>query len=418
MPPETESTHFNHILEPYAKKRGVNIETFMKMYNGDQVHEPELDQYFTHDRAGTLIILPATSSGTPNPPSVRESGHDTTYRFEKRCASLCTIDLNSLVYKYLVDIGQTIRDQYSDQYVPFNSEARSKSLPSRSFVIHVRKGPDGVYWAEFQDWLRQLELFGVNEMLGGESHCWDSKWAKGIAVFAEGSLDGPLDKALNGSIHVVKEDKTAFEVAFTSRLFLDLAERIKVLVNKFLYNEKSGLFFDYDVAEKSQSVYDTVTCFWAMWAGLATQKQTERLVPRALRLFEVTGGLVSGTEESRGRVGIDRPNRQWDYPYGWAPHQMLAWVALAKYGYDDDAVRIAYRWLYTITKSFVDFNGVVPEKFDVVMMNHRVHVEYGNVGTEFKFINREGFGWMNASFVVGFFCFLFVRWRRILTSSF
>ncbi|KAF8943329.1 alpha,alpha-trehalase nth1, partial [Entomortierella lignicola] len=54
-----------------------------------------------------------------------------------------------------------------------------------------------------------------------------------------------------------------------------------------------------------------------------------------------------------------------------------------------------------ITKSFVDFNGVVPEKFDVVNMTHRVQVEYGNVGVDFKFIPREGFGWMNASYQVG-----------------
>lgn len=31
--------------------------------------------------------------------------------------------------------------------------------------------------------------------------------------------------------------------------------------------------------------------------------------------FEVLGGLVSGTEESRGKISLDRPNRQWDYPY-------------------------------------------------------------------------------------------------------
>jgi alpha,alpha-trehalase len=31
--------------------------------------------------------------------------------------------------------------------------------------------------------------------------------------------------------------------------------------------------------------------------------------------FEVIGGLVSGTEESRGKISLDRPNRQWDFPY-------------------------------------------------------------------------------------------------------
>ena len=54
-----------------------------------------------------------------------------------------------------------------------------------------------------------------------------------------------------------------------------------------------------------------------------------------------------------------------------------------------------------LKKSFVDFNGVVPEKYDVVSLNHRVNVEYGNVGVDFKFVPREGFGWMNSSYEVG-----------------
>lgn len=36
---------------------------------------------------------------------------------------------------------------------------------------------------------------------------------------------------------------------------------------------------------------------------------------QSLQKFEVLGGLVSGTEESRGKISLDRPNRQWDYPY-------------------------------------------------------------------------------------------------------
>ena len=62
---------------------------------------------------------------------------------------------------------------------------------------------------------------------------------------------------------------------------------------------------------------------------------------------------------------------------------------------------IVYFVTHSITKSFVDFNGVVPEKYDVVSMTHQVQVEYGNVGTDFKYVTREGFGWMNASYQLG-----------------
>lgn len=56
---------------------------------------------------------------------------------------------------------------------------------------------------------------------------------------------------------------------------------------------------------------------------------------------------------------------------------------------------------------------MVPEKFDIVNLSHQVQVEYGNVGVDFKFVPREGFGWMNASFEVGL-TYLSVRLLRAL----
>jgi Trehalase len=50
-----------------------------------------------------------------------------------------------------------------------------------------------------------------------------------------------------------------------------------------------------------------------------------------------------------------------------------------------------------MTTAFVDFNGVVPEKFDAVRLSHLVDAEYGNQGIDFKMVPREGFGWMNGT---------------------
>jgi alpha,alpha-trehalase len=46
-------------------------------------------------------------------------------------------------------------------------------------------------------------------------------------------------------------------------------------------------------------------------------------------------------------------------------------------------------------------------------MTHKVEVEYGNVGIDFKFVPREGFGWMNASYQVGL-SYLNTQMRRAL----
>jgi len=159
-----------------------------------------------------------------------------------------------------------------------------------------------------------------------------------------------------------------------------------------MWNEKKGMYFDYNCVKKQQTGYESATTFWAMWAGVASPAQAAIMVKQALPLFEVHGGLVAGTEASRGKISMKRPNRQWDYPFGWAPQQILAWTGLLRYRYEDEAQRLAYRWLYMVTVAAVDFNGVVVEKYDVTNATHphQVAAEYGNQGADFKGRAKEG----------------------------
>jgi alpha,alpha-trehalase len=294
VPPETEPSHFTHILMPYAEKHGMDFKQFVRAYNDGEVEEPELDDYFVHDRA------------------IRESGHDTSYRLEAVCADMATVDLNSLLYKYEVDIARTIRNHFKDKL----------DIPPEFRTASTRD-------VEFES-----------------SAAWDRR-----------------------------------------------ARKRKTRMDTYCWDPDRGMYFDYNTAKKERTTYESATTLWAMWAGLTSPQQAAEMVHRALPRFEAYGGLVSGTEESRGAVGINRPNRQWDFPYGWAPQQMLAWAGLLRFGYQEEAERLAYKWLYMITKAFVDFNGVVVEKYDVTrpIDPHRVDAEYGNQGVDFKGAPREGY---------------------------
>lgn len=316
VPPETEATHFVHIVSPYAKKLNLSFEDYVKGYNSGQIKEPVLDKYFLHDRA------------------VRESGHDTSYRLEGTAADLATVDLNSCLFKYESDIANIIRTYFRD---------------------YLSISPD------FQTEANRIDGYE-------KSAIWDRR-----------------------------------------------AKMRKARMNKFMWSEKEGMFFDYNTVKKERSEYESATTFWTMWAGLASPIQAAGLVLKALPKFEEFGGLVSGTEKSRGKIGLARPNRQWDYPFGWAPQQILAWGGLLNYGYKDEAHRLAYKWMYMVCKSFVDFNGVVVEKYDVTREKdpHTVEAEYGNQGADFKGVPKEGFGWVNAS-VVYALSFLPTQMKRAL----
>jgi alpha,alpha-trehalase len=188
---------------------------------------------------------------------------------------------------------------------------------------------------------------------------------------------------------------------YTSEYWTKKAEERQVLSNKYLWNEDKGLYFDYDTKNNKQSTFVAATTFIPMWSEMASEAQAEQLVKNGIPLLLEKGGIAASTEESRGEITDERPARQWDYPNGWAPHQMMIWKGLKNYGYDTELQELVYRWLYMITKNAVDYNGTIPEKYDVVEATHKVFAEYGNVGTDFQYITQEGFGWMNASYQYG-----------------
>ena len=295
-PPEVEMGHFDAIYRPHADQYELDVRAFEQKYKAGEIPIPQLDRFFVHDRC------------------IRESGHDTTYRWDwhgDRCADFVTVDLNSLLYKTEVDIARTIETIFG----------------------------------------------GKLKMEDGSDELSDDWYVR--------------------------------------------AEKRKQAITQLLWDQEAGMFFDYDIVNKRRYPFVSATTFYPLWAKAATKEQAESLVKKALPLLEMPGGIAGSSEKSSGAISVNRPARQWDYPNGWVPHQMLAWPGLVNYGYETVAQRLVYRWLFTITRNAVDYNGTVPEKLDVVKRSHEVFAEYGNVGTTFEYISTEGFGWMNASYQVG-----------------
>ena len=293
LPPEVEEGHYNEILRPYAEKANMSIPDYEKGYYQRKIDNTALDDYFVHDR------------------SVRENGHDTSYRLENRCAHLNCVDLNSFLYKYELDFSYLIKKYFNDAF-------------------------------EYND----------------------------------------------GRI-------------FTSDHWKIKATIRKNLMIKYLWNENDSIFYDYDFVEEKQIPFVSATSLLPLWAEIADNHHVEKMIKNTLPKLICLGGIAGCTEESRGEISENRPARQWDYPNGWAPHQMMIWKGLINYGYAEKAHELIYRWIWMITKNAVNYNGTIPEKYDVVSATHKVFAEYGNVGTNFEYITREGFGWMNASYIYG-----------------
>jgi alpha,alpha-trehalase len=287
IPPETEEGHFDAILSAYAKEYNTTVEDFVDKYQSGEIKVPKLDTYFLHDR------------------SLRESGHDTSWRLDDCCADLNTVDLNSLLYKYETDFAHLTDTCFHG----------------------IFNGYESVHW-------------------------------KKVA-----------------------------------------AERIERMYH-FMWNEEKGQFFDYNFKTDTQTHFESASNYFPLWAG-AKPKDTKLMVNALMSQLKEKGGIAGTSQKMNDKLPKKAVHRQWDYPNGWAPHQMVIWSGLQKHNYQDELQELVYRWLYMITKNAVNYNGTIPEKYDVVAATHKVFAEYGNVGVDFEYITQEGFGWMNASYQYG-----------------
>jgi alpha,alpha-trehalase len=150
-----------------------------------------------------------------------------------------------------------------------------------------------------------------------------------------------------------------------------------------MWDERDGLYYDYNWVGKRVRRYPFVTTFYPLWAGIASQKQAARVAAN-LHLFERPGGLQTSTNVT---------GNQWDAPYGWAHLQMIAVKGLRRYGFAKEADRIAVNVLSMILKDFIEHNTIV-EKYDVVRRSSQL-----GAGIKFGYAaNQIGFGWTNAAF--------------------
>ena len=154
------------------------------------------------------------------------------------------------------------------------------------------------------------------------------------------------------------------------------------LINTLMWDDEAGLYYDYNFRTRQRRRYDFATTFFPLWAGIASPAQAARLRENLSR-FEAPGGLLTSTAVT---------GNQWDAPFGWAPLQMIAVDGLRRYGFQEDANRIAAKFVSLVAKEF-DEHGTIVEKYDVRRRE-------SDVAGDIKFgysANQVGFGWTNGA---------------------
>jgi alpha,alpha-trehalase len=153
-------------------------------------------------------------------------------------------------------------------------------------------------------------------------------------------------------------------------------------INSLLWDDTTGLYYDYNLRTHQRSTYRYLTTYYALWAGVASPAKAARMAA-GLSLFDRPGGLTMSTFTS---------GEQWDEPFGWAPTNWLATMGLIRYGYIGDALTIARQFTTTIATNYTH-DGTIREKYNVADSSANVAIAAGYKQ------NVIGFGWTNAVYI-------------------
>jgi alpha,alpha-trehalase len=189
---------------------------------------------------------------------------------------------------------------------------------------------------------------------------------------------------LNVLLYQLENDLAAITLALGNeagaRRWGALAAERRVRIDRMLWDEKAGLYFDWNWKRGQRRHYPFATTFWPLWAGLASPAQAAA-VRNNLPLFERPGGVRTSSHES---------GSQWDAPFGWAPLQLFAVLGLQRAGYADDARRLARAFVSLVIEDF-ERRGAIVEKYDVERRSSEVAARIRFGYSE----NVVGFGWTN-----------------------
>lgn len=166
------------------------------------------------------------------------------------------------------------------------------------------------------------------------------------------------------------------------------AQSRRVVINKLMWSELKGLYYDFNYVKNHRGSVSSLAAYYPMWAGMADEGQAKRLV-NSLKKFENRGGLTTTATPQVSDLVPGAVPMQWAYPNGWAPLHFLVVKGLQKYGYEEDARRIALKWLKTNLDWF-NSHGVFLEKYNVV--------QPAKPPAKGVYPSQTGFGWTNAVF--------------------
>ena len=166
-----------------------------------------------------------------------------------------------------------------------------------------------------------------------------------------------------------------------SNFYKSKSDERKSAIQNYFYNDKRGLFFDYNFNEKAVSKIVSAATGYPLFLKIATQEQAKNTAESLENFLLKDGGIIT-TDIISGQ--------QWDAPNTWAPLQWICFKGLKNYGFDDLAEKIKNNWCKNVERVYAN-TGKLMEKYNAMDTSEKAG------GGEYP--NQDGFGWTNGVYL-------------------
>ena len=290
-------------------------------------------------------------------------------------------------YQYWMGESSASRETLSDDKKTYylNRYVSSKSIPRpESFHEDFTKAPDG--GDDSEEW--------YNNIRAAAASGWDfsSRWfenGKNLSFIATSRIL-PVD--LNSILHRMEKNMAEFHSQAQNEeshlYYKRRSEERMVAIERFLWDESSGMWRDYWLDTKKLSHVTSASNYFPLWSESFKTQNFTRISLIINSFLEsgllATGGVLTTTTNSS--------REQWDSPNGWAPIQDLLIDGFRNTNVEQGRTisnRIRDSWLETCFHGWKHSpNATMFEKYNV--LNASASAGHGG-----EYEVQSGFGWTN-----------------------
>ncbi|MTB50120.1 alpha,alpha-trehalase TreF [Lewinella sp. W8] len=312
----------------------------------------------------------------------------------------------SLMVEVLAEVeGPEVYQEFMPQLVAEHAfwmkgqEAVSETVPA---VNHVVRMPDGSLLNRYFDEGRRPRAESYREdvltiresgrdsqrvarhLRSGAESGWDfsARWfadGKNISTIVTTDIIPP---DLNSLLYKLETTIGAHHPdEQTAEAFTTAAENRRAAVEKYLWNEETGAYEDFNCDLGKFTGFLTLATVYPLFVELSNERRAAIVGELLAEKFLAPGGL---------RTSLVDTDQQWDAPNGWPPLQWMAYRGLKNYNENSVAEDIRQRWMDNNERVYENVTKMV-EKYNV----EDISLEAG--GGEYPV--QDGFGWSNGVYL-------------------